>query len=176
MKFQRLLWIFAFFPFFNLWPQTSGGTMYVKVKTENIRKGPSGEKIGELVAGTPVEVLERRPNWVKVQLTAWIWEKSLTSDSTYVEGFTIRASHILVSTEAEAHRVLEELKKGASFEELAKKYSKDTPSALRGGDLGEFQRGDFVEEFEKVAFGLKPGETSGIVKTALGYHIIKRTQ
>ncbi len=176
MKFQRVVWCFLSLSFLNTWAQTSGGMMYVKVKTENIRKAPSGEKIGELVAGTPVEVLERRPNWVKVQLTAWIWEKSLTSDSTYVDGFTIRASHILVATEAEAQQVLAELKKGASFEELAKKYSKDTPSALQGGNLGEFQRGDFVEEFEKVAFGLKPGETSGIVKTALGYHIIKRTR
>jgi len=67
MKFQRLLWIFTFFPFLHIWAQGSSGIMYVKAKTENIRKAPGGEKIGELVAGTPVEVLEQRPNWVKVQ-------------------------------------------------------------------------------------------------------------
>lgn len=176
MQFKRLLWIFIFVPFINGWAQSSDGIVYVKVKQENIRNRPGGEKIGELVAGTPVEILEKRPNWVKVQVTAWIWEKSLTPDSTYVEGFSIRASHILVSTEAEAQRILEELKKGIPFEELAKKYSQDTPTALRGGDLGEFKRGDFVDEFEKVAFALKPGETSRIVKTNLGYHIIKRTK
>jgi hypothetical protein len=172
-RFVRQSIIIAFF-ICGAYAQT--GDLYVKPNSENIRKEPGGAKIGELTAGTRLEVLEKRPSWVRVQLTGWIWEKSLTSDSMMVDGFMIRASHILVGTEAEANQVLQELKKGASFEELAAKYSKDESSAIKGGDLGEFQRGDFLPEFENAVFRLKPAEVSGIVKTGLGYHIIKRTK
>jgi len=86
----------------------------------------------------------------------------------------IRASHILVAKYSQAEKILEQLKQGADFKELAKKYS-ICPSAKRGGDLGKFTRGQMVKEFEKAAFALKVGEISGIVKTKFGYHIIKRT-
>lgn len=89
-------------------------------------------------------------------------------------GEQIRASHILVKTEKEAQDVLDQLKKGASFEDLAKKYSKDA-SAAKGGDLGWFSKGAMVPEFEKAAFSLKPGQVSGIVQTPYGFHIIKVT-
>ena len=151
-----------------------GGKVYIKPKAENIRILPSGAKIGELIGGTKVDVLERRADWAKVQLTGWIWEKSLTSDSTLVDGFMFRARHILVSTEADAVKVLDELKSGASFEALAAKYSKDPSSSAKGGDVGEFQRGDFLPEFDRAVSRLKPGETSGVIKTPLGYHVIQR--
>ena len=86
----------------------------------------------------------------------------------------IRASHILVEKQSQAIKVQEELKAGASFSELARKYS-TCPSGKRGGDLGQFGRGQMVKEFEVVAFALKPGQVSGPVKTKFGYHIIKRT-
>lgn len=86
----------------------------------------------------------------------------------------IRASHILVATEEEANKVLDELKAGADFAELAKKYSLDS-SKENGGDLGFFGEGVMVEEFEKAAFALKIGEISKPVKTDFGYHIIKVT-
>ncbi len=89
-------------------------------------------------------------------------------------GDQIRASHILVKSEKEAQDVLAELKKGASFEELAKKYSKDA-SAAKGGDLGWFPKGAMVPAFEKAAFSLKEGEISGVVQTPFGFHIIKVT-
>jgi peptidyl-prolyl cis-trans isomerase C len=86
----------------------------------------------------------------------------------------IRASHILVEKQSQALKALEELKAGADFRELARKYS-ICPSAKRGGDLGQFDRGQMVREFEQAAFTLRIGEVSGPVRTKFGYHIIKRT-
>lgn len=84
----------------------------------------------------------------------------------------VRASHILLKTEKEAQDVLLQLKTGAKFEDLAKKYSVD-PAGAKGGDLGWFGKGSMIPEFEKVAFALKEGEVSGIVKTKFGFHIVK---
>jgi parvulin-like peptidyl-prolyl isomerase len=87
----------------------------------------------------------------------------------------VRASHILVEKQSQALKVLEELKAGADFGGLAKKYS-TCPSGKRGGDLGQFGRGQMVREFEQAAFALKPGQmTEQPIKTQFGYHIIKRT-
>ncbi len=86
----------------------------------------------------------------------------------------IRASHILVSSEREANRILEELKKGKGFSEMARRYSA-CPSGKSGGDLGFFGKGQMVKEFEDAAFSLKEGELSKPVKTDFGYHIIKVT-
>lgn len=72
-----------------------------------------------------------------------------------------------------AEDLLDQLKAGASFEELAKKYSDDYGSAAQGGDLGWFGRGQMVKPFEEAAFRLKKGELSGVVKSSFGYHIIK---
>lgn len=85
-----------------------------------------------------------------------------------------RASHILVSSESQAKSILDELGKGASFEDLAKKYSIDA-TATRGGDIGFFRVGQLVPEFEKAALKLDKGETGGIVHTQFGYHIIRLT-
>jgi foldase protein PrsA len=81
------------------------------------------------------------------------------------------ASHILVATEAEADRIRAEVTP-ENFAELAKENSTDTGSAPQGGDLGQMQKGQFVPEFEKVAFALKDGEISQPVKTQFGWHII----
>lgn len=86
----------------------------------------------------------------------------------------VRASHILVKTEEKAKEVLQKIKAGEDFAELAKKYSED-PSASNGGDLGYFKKGMMVSEFDKAAFALKPGEISDPVKTKFGYHIINVT-
>jgi parvulin-like peptidyl-prolyl isomerase len=86
----------------------------------------------------------------------------------------VKASHILVKKHSEAERILKEIKSGADFAELAKKHSL-CPSGKKGGNLGFFQRGQMVKEFEQTAFSLRKGELSEVVKTQFGYHIIKRT-
>jgi len=92
----------------------------------------------------------------------------------FKSGEQVKASHILVKSESSAQDILSQLKKGASFEELARKNSADA-SAAKGGDLGWFSKGTMVPEFDKVAFGLKDGELSNVVKTPYGFHIIKVT-
>ncbi len=87
----------------------------------------------------------------------------------------VHCAHILVRSESEAKLVLERLKKGEKFANIAKIVSR-CPSGKRGGDLGTFTRGKMVREFEKAAFALKKGEVTGVVKTKFGYHIIKRLQ
>ncbi len=70
--------------------------------------------------------------------------------------------------------ILDRLKKGESFANLARELSIDRGSAKKGGDLGLFGRGVMVKAFEEAAFRLSKGEISQPVKTEFGYHIIKR--
>ena len=84
----------------------------------------------------------------------------------------INASHILVSTKEEADEIYQELLDGYNFEAIAKSKSK-CPSGKKGGNLGWFNRGQMVREFEKAAFSLKKGAVSKPVKTEFGWHIIK---
>lgn len=74
---------------------------------------------------------------------------------------------------AKAEAILDSIKHGADFAEMAKKYSEDPGSAAEGGDLGWVGKGVFYPEFEAAAFALKPGEISGIVESPVGFHIIQ---
>jgi peptidyl-prolyl cis-trans isomerase D len=97
----------------------------------------------------------------------------------------VHVEHILLmtvgkTTEAEieevrkkAEDILQQAKKGAKFEELAKKYSEDPGTKDKGGDLGWIVQGQTVAEFEKTAFSLDKGKISDLVKTQYGFHIIK---
>ncbi|MDO6566932.1 peptidylprolyl isomerase PpiC [Alteromonas sp. 1_MG-2023] len=82
------------------------------------------------------------------------------------------ALHILVKTEKEAFAILEQLKKGKDFSTLAKRHS-TCPSGKRGGDLGEFRRGQMVKAFDDVVFKKEVLKVHGPVKTRFGYHLIK---
>ena len=101
----------------------------------------------------------------------------------------VKVSHILIKTplpapgakedekgvadaRAKAEGVLKELKAGGDFAKLAEKYSDDPGSAKSGGDLGWIGRGRTVPEFEKAAFSLGKGQTSDLVKSSYGFHII----
>jgi peptidyl-prolyl cis-trans isomerase C len=87
----------------------------------------------------------------------------------------IKCFHILVKKQSEAIAILERLKKGEGFSNLARELSIDKGSTKRGGDLGLFGKGMMVKPFEEAAFKLKKGEvTQEPVRTEFGYHIIKR--
>ncbi|MCW8816561.1 MAG: peptidylprolyl isomerase [Ignavibacteriaceae bacterium] len=99
----------------------------------------------------------------------------------------IKASHILITyqnaegkidsaaAKATADSILAELKAGASFEEMAEKYSDDTGTKDKGGDLGYFERRMMVKEFDEAAFNMDIGEISNVIQSNFGYHIIKLT-
>ncbi len=96
----------------------------------------------------------------------------------------MRARHILISpadpgpsadsaARAKAADILRRVRAGEDFGTLASRYSDDPATKDKGGDLGTFGRGVMLEEFERVAFTLRPDEVSDLVKTEVGYHIIK---
>lgn len=107
------------------------------------------------------------------------------NSAQYTQTERRKASHILftVSSDAadqeknvtrqEAQSVLKKLNAGADFVVLAKEYSKDPSSADKGGELGFFSKGEMVSAFEEAAFSMMPGETSALVETPFGFHIIK---
>jgi peptidyl-prolyl cis-trans isomerase C len=102
---------------------------------------------------------------------------------------TVRASHILLMyqgssrstatrTKEQAQAQIQQLKQqidgGADFASLAAQHS-DCPSKAKGGDLGSFGRGQMVKPFEDAAFTMPVGQTSGVIETDFGYHIVRRT-
>ena len=106
-------------------------------------------------------------------------------EAEFNKGKEVHARHILFRVEqsaeeeavnqvrAKAEEVLQQLKDGADFAEMAKTHSGDTASGKEGGDLGFFSKGMMIPEFEQAAFALAPGEISGLVRTQFGFHIIK---
>ncbi len=85
------------------------------------------------------------------------------------------ARHILVATEAECLKLKSEIEAGRDFAEAAKKHSQ-CPSGKRGGELGEFSRGQMVPEFDRVVFEAEVGKVHGPVKTQFGYHLVEITK
>ncbi len=85
------------------------------------------------------------------------------------------ARHILVATEAECVKLKTEIEGGKDFAQIARQYSK-CPSGKKGGDLGEFFRGQMVPEFDQVVFDKEVGQVHGPVKTQFGFHLIEITK
>ncbi len=127
--------------------------------------------------------------YLKVKLDSVIKAPDSTAvDSArkMMKNFEVKASHILLKVPADAAqseveaaaKKMEGIQKeiqsaeGKNFAAMAKKYSQDG-SARYGGDLGYFKRGTMVPQFEEVAFGMAPGQVSGIVRSQFGLHLIK---
>ena len=91
----------------------------------------------------------------------------------FMRGETVQAKHILTDSEETCNNILKSIVNGEkSFEDAAKEFS-TCPSKERGGDLGEFGKGQMVKEFEDAAFAAEIGHVVGPVKTQFGYHLIK---
>lgn len=152
------------------------------------------KKIGVLESAEYKSELDKVLERVKVQLASKVWEKRqfdkvsvadkevkayyTSHPEEFSEKAKVRASHILLKTEAEAIAVTKELSslKGgalnAKFAELAKAKSTG-PSGPKGGDLGFFGQGQMVPAFNDAAFAMKKGEiTKTPVKSQFGYHVI----
>jgi len=98
------------------------------------------------------------------------YDKAVAANS----GKEYKARHILVKTEAEAKKIIADLKKGGNFEEIAKKQSTDKGSGAQGGDLGWASAASLVPEFSQAMVALPKGETTPApVKSEYGYHVIR---
>ncbi|MBY9020703.1 MAG: peptidyl-prolyl cis-trans isomerase [Candidatus Lokiarchaeota archaeon] len=96
------------------------------------------------------------------------------SEGAPIRGGKIKASHILVDKFSRAQELHEDVQTGENFENLARQFS-TCSSKKKGGNLGEFAKGDMVAEFWNACTKLKINEISQPVKSQYGYHIIKRT-
>ena len=86
----------------------------------------------------------------------------------------VHARHILVDSQATAQALLAQIQAGADFGQIAQQSSRDTLTRANGGDLGWFARGTLpAKEVEDAAFALQPGQVSGVVQSAFGYHIVQ---
>jgi peptidyl-prolyl cis-trans isomerase C len=130
------------------------------------------EDVAKMVEGEKIKFL------LDVLFEKEILSKAVPSEADIKEwyarmGEEIKASHIVVDSLATAEDIIKKLKEGGNFEELAVQYSLDPQVKRNQGDLDWFTWGRMVDNFQKAAFQLQPGEISAPVKTEYGYHIIK---
>ncbi len=137
-------------------------------KKEEIRDQIEQSRIGILVAAVFEDYIEKEGVAEADLKSAYESVKSQYSGKEY------HVEHILVEKEADAQAIINQIKGGAKFEELAKTKSKDPGSATNGGDLGWMSDKALVPEFSKAMVTLKKGQmTDKPVKTQFGWHIIK---
>ncbi|MCL5030581.1 MAG: peptidylprolyl isomerase [Bacteroidetes bacterium] len=170
----------------NIISQTQSDTTTFKTLVENFSSSPYSKdtlSISAFPASISNQIMSAKPG-------------SIVGPAASNEGFVlyhvigtvpskdemVRASHILINQYGddaknldEAMKIYDQLQKGADFATLAKQNSKDPGSAIKGGDLGWFGKGQMVPEFEKAVFSGKVGVVQKPIKTNYGYHIIKVT-
>jgi peptidyl-prolyl cis-trans isomerase C len=134
------------------------------------------EHIERLTEQILVQVLIEREIFGKVKVgDEDILEYYEQNKNSFTEKEQVHVYNILVETEEEAQNILEQLKTGGDFSEIAKEKS-NGPSAAQGGDLGYLSKGTIIPEIEEVVFSLEVEELSEIVKTDFGFHILKITE
>jgi len=144
----------------------------IKAAIEQIRKEEE-EKIKISIQQPLIDAATKVEIYDKVKLSEEeIEEYYKENKEDFIKDEEYHLRHILVETLKEAEAVLEKIRGGDDFAELAKENSL-CPSREKGGDLGFIARGMTVKPFEDAAFALKVGEISEVVQTEFGYHVIK---
>ncbi len=164
-------------PFQQIYPALLERAVDTKLLAAAARKSDivKDEAVQRRVQAAEDRVLSQA--WLNTSIAAQITDDLIKEryDSVSAEqsgGEEMRARHILLETEADAKKVIEDLKAGADFAELAKERSTG-PSAVEGGDLGWFGKGQMVPEFETATLALAPGKfTEQPVQTQFGWHVI----
>jgi peptidyl-prolyl cis-trans isomerase C len=152
-----------------------------KVTVEQLRADARSEMVVTKMLQSEVETKVA----VKPEQVADFYQNN---PDTFAPGARARASHILISfpqnadaaakqtARTKADAILKDVKAGKDFAALAREHSQDPGSAQNGGDLNFFERGQMVGPFDQTVFAMTPGQTSDIVETQFGYHIIKLTE
>lgn len=142
-----------------------------------------GREVGQHLSITSEEVKKfydehkqelDRPESVALSEILVSTEPKLVKDESGNQKRVDRTPEEIAAAEAKARQLLDQIKKGAKFEDVAIKNS-DGPTAAQGGDLGEFERGKLAKELEDLTFKMKPGEVSDVIRTKQGFVILKVT-
>ncbi|MBU4602644.1 peptidyl-prolyl cis-trans isomerase, partial [bacterium] len=134
------------------------------------------EQIKKMTEQILVQVLIEREILDKVNVNdEEVSEYYEQNKGSFTEKEQIHLYNILLESEEEAQAILEQLKAGGDFSEIAKEKSTG-PSAAQGGDLGFLTKGTVIPEIEEVVFALEVEELSEVVKTDFGFHILKITE
>lgn len=132
-----------------------------------------------ILSDARLELIDKANTPNLTALTAYAQTTYNTNPKKFESPQEIKISHILLLTatpnaRADIEKILEKLKAGANFEEIAKAQSQDPGSAAKSGSLGFVSKGRMVKPFEDAAFKLtQPGELSPVVESSFGFHIIK---
>ncbi|MBN2907355.1 MAG: peptidylprolyl isomerase [Rhodobacteraceae bacterium] len=167
----------------NEYQQLPDDVLYTAVLDQLIRQSAVVDAIGDdLSLGAKLALENERRSFLAGEALSRIAEEAVTDESVQAAYDAIygnaeptkeyRAAHILVATQQEAAAILDELKAGADFAELAKEKSTG-PSGPNGGDLGWFSAGMMVKPFEDAILGMEPGSLAGPIETQFGWHVIK---
>jgi foldase protein PrsA len=138
---------------------------------EIIEQSGGQEQFAESLQATGTSYDDFREMLLDQLLSEAVFGAVTTSIDSVAE--QVHARHILLPTRERAEEVLARLQAGEDFAFLSREYSEDVSSRERGGDMGFFPRGVMPPEVEDAAFGLEVGETSDIVESAFGFHIIQ---
>ncbi len=130
----------------------------ILVAPHTVAAGKPAEKAGQTAADSP----------------ATLGDAPKSQDASLEAAKQAEEAAALAAAEARANDLLKQIRAGASFEDVAKKYS-DGPSAAQGGDLGAFKRGALAKELEDKTFAMKSGEVTDVIRTKQGYVILKVT-
>jgi len=134
------------------------------------------EQIKKMTEQILVQVLIEREILDKIKINdEEVLEYYEQNKESFTEKEQVYLYNILLETEEEAQNVLEQLKAGGDFSEIAKEKSTG-PSAAQGGDLGYLTKGTIIPEIEEVVFALEVEELSEIINTDFGFHILKITE